>query len=548
MEKKEEYLVVMDVPGIKKYVFGTDRLVEIRGASALLKRLNEEETPKFLDRTLGKDNYEKVFFGGGGGQFAARTGKEELETCMRGLQKIFCNASKGGLHLLYGISEYTETAYRESLANAHLDLKRKKDGESIPSSAMLHTGFIRECDSCAGMASEYSDYAGEERVLCEVCAGKVKEGREKGLWKEFAEFLTQKEMHIHDSMRPDTFEEIGECCKQKRGYTALIYADGNAMGKLVKVIDSKERFTLFSETVDNAIKTACHEAVHNNCPLSKVKTSADRKIIPAAILLLGGDDLLVYLTAEAAFPFAINVSRRFTEITRKEFASASDSFFRDKLRGKGLSISLGIAYGKSHTPFSLLFGQAAELLKSAKKAGSKQESAQNRDTKDKSKEDKSYYSPSFIDYHIASQFNQIRVSDSRNHHLHLEKPSQVQLYQKPYSLEDAEILLRHARSLLQSGIPGTRLKRLGYAPFYGKMNGSLECLKLYTRARKGEQREAISTALNQFGCWKNMPWKEGKNSEGKSVTSTMLTDLMEIVEFCNIRKHRQEEDHAPSSS
>jgi len=542
MEKKEEYLVVMDVPGIKKYVFGTDRLVEIRGASALLKRLNEEETPKFLDRTLGKDNYEKVFFGGGGGQFIARIGKDKTETCMKGLQKFFSNASKGGLHLLYGISEYAESAYRESLANAHLDLKRKKDGESLVSATMLHTGFIRECDSCAGMASEYSDYAGEERVLCEVCAGKVKEGREKGLWKEFAEFFTQKGMHIHDSMRdsmrPDTFEEIGKCCDRKRGYTALIYADGNAMGKLVKVIDSKERFTLFSETVDNAIKTACHEALYSNCPLSKGKTSADKEIIPAAILLLGGDDLLVYLTAEAAFPFAIEVSRHFTEITRREFASASDSFFRDKLRGKGLSISLGIAYGKSHTPFSLLFGQAEDLLKSAKKAGSKQESAQRKETKDKNKEDKSYYSPSFIDYHIASQFNQIRVTDSRNHHLHLEKPSPVQLYQKPYSLEDAEILLRHARCLLQTRIPGTRLKRLGYAPFSGKMNGTLECLKLYTRSGKGEQREAIRNALDQFGCWKNMPWKESKNSEGKPLASTMLTDLMEIVEFCNIRKHR----------
>lgn len=532
MEQRKQYLVVMDVPGIKKYVFGTNRLVEIRGASGLLKRLNENETRSYLNRTLGENNFDEVFFGGGGGQFIAATEKGKLETCMKGLQKFFYDASKGDMLLLYGISNYSEATYKESLANAHMDLKRKKDEESLVSNTILHTGFIRECESCAGMASEYSDYAGEERLLCQVCAKKVKEGKEKGLWKDFADFLAMKGMRIHDGMMPVTFEEIGERCEKKRGYTALVYADGNAMGKLVKAIDSKERFRLFSKTVEYAITTACHESLHKNCPLS------DKKI-PAAILLLGGDDLLVYLTAETAFPFAIDVSRRFTKITRKEFES--DPFFADKLKGKGLTISLGIAYGKSHTPFSIMFGQAEELLKSAKKAGSE----------DKREKHTAYYSPSFIDYHIASQFNQIRVSDSRVHYLQLEKPSPAKLYQKPYSLENAEILLDHARCLLLAGIPGTRLKRLGYAPFSGKMNGTLECLKLYTRSKKGEQRLAIRNALEQFGCWANMPWREAEktdeNSEDKLSVSTMLTDLIELTEFCNIRQLNRGDDYASSS-
>ena len=34
------FLVQIDTPGIKQFIFGTDALAEIRGASALLDRLN----------------------------------------------------------------------------------------------------------------------------------------------------------------------------------------------------------------------------------------------------------------------------------------------------------------------------------------------------------------------------------------------------------------------------------------------------------------------------------------------------------------------------
>lgn len=65
----KKYLVVIDVPGIKKYVFGTDRLVEIRGANGLLAQVNEHETPAFLEDNLGKSRVNCIFSGGGAGQF-----------------------------------------------------------------------------------------------------------------------------------------------------------------------------------------------------------------------------------------------------------------------------------------------------------------------------------------------------------------------------------------------------------------------------------------------------------------------------------------------
>jgi hypothetical protein len=186
------------------------------------------------------------------------------------------------------------------------------------------------------------------------------------------------------------------------------------------------------------------------------------------------------------------------------------------LGGKGLTISLGIAYGKSHTPFSTLLDQAEELLHLAKKKGS-----QNADPE-------SYYVPAYIDYHLSTNFNQISVKESRNDHMELPGTdgSVIKLYQRPYSLEDAEALLEHAEGLKNSGIPGTRLNRLGNAPAMRKVDGTIEFLNLYTRA--GDSRESIGKALARFDCLTKMPWKEELFGD-----STVLVDLIELAGFCN---------------
>ncbi|OQX24712.1 MAG: hypothetical protein BWK80_19430 [Desulfobacteraceae bacterium IS3] len=498
---RNHYILVIDVPGIKEYVFGTDRLVEIRGASALLDDLNRRKTEIFLKRKLGESNVECVFSAGGAGQFVITAQEDSLKACVKELKGFFVRESKGGLRLLCGWAEFSEENYSDCLDQAHFRLKKEKEENPLIPCTQLHAGYIRECDSCSGMASRSNSYGDEERFLCDICVEKVEYGKKRGLWREFAEYCEKKGIKAE---RPKDFKEVGERCLARKDYTALVYADGNAMGKLVKAIKTKEQFKTFSEAVDQSVREACHEAL-----------PAEGKI-PADILLLGGDDLMVYMSADTAFPFALDAARKFEEKTKEKFAS--EPFFSRLLGGKGLTISLGIAYGKSHTPFSIMFSQSEELLKSSKKAGSQ----------DTNKGE--YYAPAYIDFHISSSYNQIKVSDSRKTHLHLYEPSAVKLYQKPYSLPDAQAILEHARNLINADIPGTRLKRLGYAPFMGKINGTLECLKLYIGTRKKEQRAVIRDALDRFGCL--FPWREIKNEKREAVeVTTVLTDLIELAGF-----------------
>jgi hypothetical protein len=512
MEEKKSFLVVMGVPSIKKYVFGTDRLVEIRGASALLDDLNTEATDLFLRGQLGENDVNCVFAGGGSAQFIVVAAEKDLDKCLHALRGYYHKKSKGELQLVCGKAELLNGNYRTALDKALLESgTERQENPFIPCSS-IHTGFIRECDSCSEMASRILSHEGEQRLLCNSCYEKTDYTKvaKSRLWQNLSDYFSTRGF---STARPRNFEEIGEQNSTAKGYTALIYADGNAMGKMIDRINSWEHFKLFSETVERSIRDACHEA------LCEVFFSAESKMpkkLPAEILLLGGDDLVVYLTAESALSFAIRVAEKFNEKTKKRFADSNHSFFRDLLKEQGMSLSLGIAFGRSHTPISILMNQAEELLNNAKRAGSENQNPEN------------FFPSTYIDYHFSSYYNQLSVEDSRANHLQLKGIKPILLYRKPYSLEDAKMLLQFARNFVDTQIPKTRLHGLGKAPSLGKVNGTLECIKIYARTRKGKQRLTIWEALAHFGCIRNMPW----NEENELVDSTMIVDLIELTGFC----------------
>lgn len=509
MNSNERQVVVLDFPGIKKFVFSSDRLVEIRGASALLDELNREFIPKFIAERFGESRSKCIFAGGGAGQFVIQDSPENIREVFCQIQGEVYKRSGGELRVLTGIAHWKDD-YHSALNQAFLNLEKNKSNFPFETQSSLHTGFLRECQSCGGMADRITTYAGEERLLCRACRKKEEAGRGAGLWKEFETFLQEQGIAPDkaENLRPDDFEEIGKRCVARRGYTALVYGDGNAMGRVVKNISDVNQFERFSKAIDSAVREACHEALYRHCTMEDGK-------IPAAILLLGGDDLMVYLAADTAMPFATEVARLFEEKTRKKLSEGDlDKFFENRLGGKGLTFSLGIAYGKSHTPISIMADQAEELLKSAKKRGSSRAFEKNQAP------------PACLDFHLTNRFNQVKVADSRNLHLEQQTPKgeNLRLYGGPYTLEEAVDLLNHAQSIKKSGIPNSRLHRLGEAPFKGKVNGIIEALTVYGRIRSQNQKMKIWKALERFECLPVIPWHEGSEE-----TSTVLVDLVGIA-------------------
>lgn len=524
MTKELKHLVVLDVPGIKGYVFGTDKLVEIRGASALLDNLNRYVIPELVKKRFGTSRSTCVFAGGGAAQFIIEDTPENIRDEFKTIQGEVYRQSGGALRIVTGMAQLVDN-YSIALKQAFHELEKNKyQKPGLPGPA-LHSGFIRECESCSGMVGAMEGPHQDTRFLCEVCTRKEEMGRGKGLWDEFCTYVNRYDIAPEQSRnwRPDDFEKIGDRCQARRGYTALIYGDGNSMGRIVKQIDSADRFERFSQVVDSAVREACHEALYRHCKPVNGK-------MPADILLLGGDDLMVYLAADTAMAFAIDVARLFEEKTRSKLTNdPSDTFFKDILGENGLTLSIGIAFGRSHTPIAIMSDQAEELLKSAKQKGTVLAGQHS-------------HTPSCIDFHLTSQFNQVGVATSRKHHLmyRTHQGEQVRLFQAPYTLKEAELLIQEAYSLKASGIPRTRIHRLGEAPFMGKINGAVETLTIVGRCRNSSQKQAIMKALNQFSCLSMMPWHQDHEE-----ISTVLVDLVKISEFTHLKQENVR--NAPSN-
>src|SRR5262249_49868721 len=135
------------------------------------------------------------------------------------------------------------------------------------------------------------------------------------LWSGWMEFLDSdgRFRDQADNLRYRDAEGIGDDSRRK-GYVGVVYADGNAMGRLVQEIDSRDVCKAFSELVDGSVRAACYEALRDVCA-SEIAAARDAlargscpRRLPADILLLGGDDLVVLLPADRALSFALRVT------------------------------------------------------------------------------------------------------------------------------------------------------------------------------------------------------------------------------------------------
>ena len=138
-------------------------------------------------------------------------------------------------------------------------------------------------------------------------------------------------------------------------------------GNLSKHWIVSETFRQFSRIVDESIREACFAALNQilKPEIDKVREASEQQghlePLPADILLLGGDDLLVAVPADRALDFALMVTNAFERLTKEKIADLPDAdtqFFRDRLGSEGFTISCGVAVARSNYPFYLAFDLA----------------------------------------------------------------------------------------------------------------------------------------------------------------------------------------------
>lgn len=142
----------------------------------------------------------------------------------------------------------------------------------------------------------------------------------------------------------------------RNSWIAVIHADGNGLGQVVRKIGrDKEAFASFSRKLNEVTIASAVEAYRQT-----VEPEALDGKIPMRPVVLGGDDLTVIIRGDLALPF--------TESFLHAFERRSAEAFRGCVRpGKGLTACAGIAYIKASYPFYYGYELAEALCSRAKK-------------------------------------------------------------------------------------------------------------------------------------------------------------------------------------
>lgn len=338
-----KYLYGAAVQGIQGFIFKTNELKHIVGASELVEQICTSDFDEFAK------NGESVVRAAGNIKFIFDS-KEDCEKAVREFPKKVMTKAPG-----ITISQAV-VAFDDDFGKAIDDLEALlKEQRNKPSRSVTfgligikranNTGLPVACVKKAGEKEIYID----EPTLKKEGSQNVKGLCEKSFGKDA----------LIDNKISYNISDITD----RNDWIAVIHADGNGLGKVVQVVGKqKEVFREFSQKLDLATKEAANYAF--KVVSDKFK---DKQIIPIRPVVLSGDDMTVIIRGDLAIHYARAFVSAFEEKTKEhlgEILKCKQVFAKDK---DYLTACAGIAFVKSSYPFYYGYQLAEDLCGEAKK-------------------------------------------------------------------------------------------------------------------------------------------------------------------------------------
>ena len=321
-----KYLYGASIQGIQSFIFQTDKLKDIVGASSLVEQACTElfedylkESDELLVSAAGK--VKCIFSDIGRCRNAVLTFPKKVMEKAPGVT----------------ISQAVVTIGDSNYSSADDELERRLRSQRNRPRKLLSLGL---------MAMERSRKTGLPAIYVKDTAEPIDEGS----YKKSKEVDTSSNSKLYrnlydrqvDYKKNLDISSLTEC----NDWVAIIHADGNGLGEVVAEIGSdRGKLREFSKKLDDA--TIC--ASRNAC----LQCSADSEDLPIRPIVIGGDDLTVICRASIAVDFARNYLCSFEKESIKT--------------GHSLSACAGISFIKSSYPFHYGYKLAETLCEIAKK-------------------------------------------------------------------------------------------------------------------------------------------------------------------------------------
>lgn len=556
-------LIAFDTDHIKGYVFATNRLKEIRGASSILDRLNREKTREIAEGFGARS----IYAHGGSALFIVDS--QRAEELGMAVQKLYREETGGGASITYALQPIPDYGPQDIMharqLNEHvtmaavlkllrLRLRLAKDSlqmqtwpgdgtqqdEVLTHIALPSHPLLCTCESCGVAYAQdlwkgYDDPddldEGEERY-CRVCMGKRQEDRRvkrelpntrktsspiKTLWGRILDALGEDYLPPHAPLprRPKDFNIFREFSQGKE-YLGLIYADANSMGKALEKLESLQEVKDFAEKIDTAVFEAMGHAIRTHLPVQG-------DTFPFDILLVGGDDIVLVTPAEKALLVAHTLAERFHRSTAQ------------------YTLSIGVVLAPVKYPFSLQHELVEETLKAAKESGAKR--ARHTGSDDKPEQSCVNFlvvtgntSLSYQKQYTAMRGKRTSTQGGSEH------TTEFYATLRPYTLTDLKWLLDKLHQGKQQRLGRTKLHQLREAILKKNQTTTiLESLALF-RNWKDDERTFIKQMVQKFDSRRTarqqqlgtlFPWSlDGEqSSDERTIFRTPLLDFIELYDF-----------------
>ena len=304
-----KYLYGASIQGIQEFIFETNKLKEVIGASELVKKIKEEVKCDDGDVLLNAAGNIKILF----------NSKDEAKEFFKTLPKKV-SQSAYGITVSQAVVEISGD-YPDEAEFLELEkrLKAKRNRPNIP-----------------------LDY---KLSIIDKAPKTAKSAYKKDKEDEYIDVASKQKRDAATKSENDDFEKLAN----SKNKIAVIHADGNGLGVIVPVIAKAKLLKEFSEKLDKATEAAYEKASEG---IEKI-----RKVI------LGGDDLSVVIDADYALKFTRDFLENFEKETEKFLSKGKFA----KLGIKKLTACAGIAISNVKYPVYYSYALAEELTSYAKK-------------------------------------------------------------------------------------------------------------------------------------------------------------------------------------
>jgi len=561
----QKFLVLLDTDRIKDYVFATNKLREIRGASAILDELNLESTYQVLKAEFGEGNYEKengewkynskpiededdniywqvMFLGGGSGKILFAEGNKAREFCRR-IQEIYREKTDNAASITaVVVPQLSGECCKHWIYRGEKELHKQKDSKCLRVQPLTNH-YFKICESTGLFPAEEISRS-DKILICRASFQKRKAAKQsRSYFAKFQKWLIEQqdetlrakwkkliETDISDEEKWVKLlpEDLGSIGSFSNGYVGFIYADGNRMGERLAELDKPDKYRDFSDAVKNGIQEAMFQTLAEH--LGK-DFKQNQEHIPFEILLLGGDDLMVVVPANKAVEIARDFCEDFKLLTPYRTESGEET---------NVSICAGVLITHVNYPIHRMIDHAEDLLKSAKELSYKK----YRETKADNKPEKDW-EVNAVDFMVLKGALLQDVKEMRSSELSYSSDahpgySDLILYQRPYNIDKLNELINWIRRFKKSGFPRNKLKSMYESLYRGKGQATLDCLLITSRLPQftdgGESPRKVMLDFWKEDGLEPFPWKPGEVN-GKYVTPFL--DLIELYDFIEENQEAQ---------